>query len=226
MKKTVIIVAGGSGSRMLTDVPKQFLLLDGLPVMMHSIQAFVKYDPQIELVVVLPEHQINFWEKLISEYNFHHPQAIAIGGATRFHSVKNGLQKATGDIVAVHDAVRPLVSKSTIERVFNKAAETGAAIPAMKVTETVRMVTSDTESKTLQRDQLRSIQTPQTFRRELMMDAFGIAYQDLFTDCASVVEYAGHKVALVEGNPENIKITIAQDLHIASLLLQQMRLQA
>lgn len=209
---------------MLSEVPKQFLLLDGLPVMMHSIQAFVGYDPQIELVIVLPEPQISYWEALLHDHRFTHKHIIAIGGSTRFHSVKNGLQKATGDIIAVHDAVRPLVSKATIERVFNKAAEVGAAIPAMKVTETVRMVTSETESKTLSREQLRSVQTPQAFHSNLMRKAFDVDYQDLFTDCASVVEHAGHKVALVEGNPENIKITFAQDLHIASLLMQQMRM--
>lgn len=226
MKKSVIIVGGGSGSRMLSDVPKQFLLLNGLPVIMHAIQAFVAYDPNIELIVVLPESQVAFWEQLALAHQFQHPHLIATGGATRFQSVKNGLQKTSGDLIAVHDAVRPLVSKSTIERVFDKAAELGAAIPVMKVNETVRMMTSLSESKTLNRELLRSVQTPQAFHSELMRKAFDVDYQEIFTDCASVIEYAGYKISLVDGNPENIKITFAHDLHIAKMLLNQLQAPA
>jgi 2-C-methyl-D-erythritol 4-phosphate cytidylyltransferase len=221
VKKSVIIVAGGIGSRMQSELPKQFLLLDGKPLLQISMEAFLHYDPEIEIILVLPESQIEYWKQVALEQNIQDNYKIAKGGATRFHSVKNGLGLATGQLIAVHDAVRPLVSIPTIDAVFQSASITGAAIPAIEVNDTIRLVDEHGHSKTLMRSHLRSIQTPQAFKVEIMAKAFSFDYQALFTDCASVVEHAGFNVSLVQGNTENIKITHPQDLQLAELLLSR-----
>ena len=219
MKKTVIIVAGGSGSRMQTDLPKQFLMLGNKPVLQRSLEAFRDYDPAIEVIIVLPELQMTYWENLCKEQGIEASFKIAKGGATRFHSVKSGLEQATGALIAVHDAVRPLVSRNTIASVFEKALVSGAAIPVIEVNDTIRIMEQQGGSTTLMRNQLRSVQTPQAFKAEVILKSFSVAYQALFTDCASVVENAGFAVSLVNGNTENIKITHPQDMQLAEQLL-------
>lgn len=220
MQKSVIIVAGGSGKRMGTDVPKQFLLLKSKPVLMHTISCFYNYDNKMEIIVVLPKVHISVWQQLCVEHNFNVKHQIAEGGSERFYSVKNGLEKNIHNgIVAIHDGVRPLVSKETIARSYNKAAETGAAIPVMPVIESLRKIEGK-NSIAVNRSEFVSVQTPQCFNIDLLKKAYQQEFTPSFTDDASVVEKFGHQVSLVEGNIENIKITSPQDLILAEYLLK------
>ena len=164
MSKSVIIVAGGNGSRMGGDLPKQFLLLENYPVLMWTILNFISYDSTIEVVVVLPEPQINYWKELCLKYNFTHPHRIVAGGETRFQSVKNGVAAlGISDLVAVHDGVRPLVSQLTISNCFSQAEASGAAIPVVSVNETLRTGTLE-QSQTVDRTRFYNVQTPQVFK--------------------------------------------------------------
>ncbi len=215
------MMAGGSGSRMKSDLPKQFMELCGKPVIMHSFEVFCAYDPEINFVLVLPETQIDFWKNLCKKYNFTIPHTIANGGETRFHSVKNGLEKITDEgVVFIHDAVRPLVSEETIKNCFTTAIEKGNALPVTPVTESVREFNGE-NSKAVDRSKYRLVQTPQTFRVNEIQEAYRQNYSALFTDDASVLENTGKKIHLVEGNRENIKITYFQDLMIAETLINQ-----
>ncbi len=215
----VIIVAGGSGSRMNNVVPKQFLLLNGRPVLMHTIEKFYNTIPDIHIIVVLAEEYNEQWADLCCQYNFTIKHELAPGGETRFHSVKNGLAKVpVENLVGIHDAARPLVSAQTICCAFERAAEKGNAIPAVSIHDSIREVNEE-GNKMLNREKLRIIQTPQCFRSTLIKDAFSQNYSPLFTDDASVAEEWGMKINLVEGNSENIKITTPQDLIIATALL-------
>lgn len=214
MNKAVIIVAGGKGLRMGGDVPKQFLVVDGKPILMHTIERFHEYDPDMQIIVVLPESQIDFWKELCRQYGFGIPLTIAEGGAERFHSVKNGLAVLFDGIetVGVHDGVRPYVSRDVIGRCFEEAAVSGAAIPVIDVFETLRELLPDGSSRTVPRANYRLVQTPQVFRTELLRKAYQQDFCPQFTDDASVVEALGHGIALVAGNRENIKITTKADL--------------
>jgi len=214
-----IIVAGGSGSRMQADVPKQFLELCGKPVLMHTIMAFADACDGIRIIVVLPAAQIEKWKKLCSRYDFTLPHDIAEGGNTRFQSVKNGLSLLTGEgLVAIHDGVRPLVSRQTITGCFREAAICGCAVPALPITDSVREVSGVT-SRMLDRSALRLIQTPQVFDITLLKKAYEQNYSPEFTDDASVFEKAGHAIHLTEGNVENIKITTPNDMMVAETYL-------
>ena len=218
MEKTVIIVAGGRGERMGSAVPKQFLPLCGTPVLMHTLRAFAGYDPRMELVVVLPETQTAHWQRLCAEHRFTLPHRIVTGGDTRFHSVRNGLAACTSaTLIAVHDGVRPLVTRDTIARCFDCAGRTGAAIPVVPLADSLRQV-DESGSHACDRARYRLVQTPQVFRADWLRAAYGQAYREEFTDDASVVEAAGHSVALVGGNPENIKLTTPWDLQVAEML--------
>ena len=211
----VIIVAGGSGSRMQTDVPKQFLELCGKPILMHTIMAFADACEGIRVIVVLPSLEIGYWRELCSQYGFTLPHETIEGGSTRFHSVKNGLSLLSGEgLVAIHDGVRPLVSRQTIVGCFREAANYGCAVPVLPVTDSVREVSGLT-SRMLDRSVLRLIQTPQVFEITALKKAYEQAYIPAFTDDASVFEKAGHAIHLTEGNVENIKITTPNDLIIA-----------
>jgi 2-C-methyl-D-erythritol 4-phosphate cytidylyltransferase len=214
MNKYVIIVAGGRGLRMGSELPKQFLLLGGKPVLMHTIEAFYHYDTDIQIVLVLPRDHQDYWKSLCSSYHFEIPHQIADGGETRFHSVRNGLQ-LIGDtgLVGVHDGVRPFVSKEVIERCYLEAEQKQAVIPVVEVVETVRHLQGD-ESSTVPRNEYRLVQTPQVFSVPLLKKAYLQPYSPSFTDDASVVESFGEKVFLTEGNRENIKITTPFDLII------------
>lgn len=222
MHKYVIIVAGGKGLRMGGEVPKQFLPVGGRPVLMRTLEVFHAYDPQVHLTLVLPASQQEYWKQLCQEYAFTLPYTLAEGGDTRFHSVKNGLAAIPADekeaLVAVHDGVRPFVSGEVIARCYEKAAETGAVVPVTDVVETVRHLTGEESSVTVDRNAYKLVQTPQVFSLSLLRKAYAQPYVPAFTDDASVVEALGHPVTLVQGNRENIKITTPFDLVVAEAL--------
>ena len=219
----VIIVAGGSGSRMQTGVLKQFIELCGKPILMHAIEVFVDACEGINVVVVLPALQVAFWQELCHRHRFTLPHRIAEGGNTRFQSVKNGLSLVSGDgLVAVHDGVRPLASRQTVINCFCDAANYGCAVPVLPVVDSVREVSGKT-STVLNRSVLRLVQTPQVFDISLLKKAYGQDYSPAFTDDASVFEQAGHIIRLTEGNAENIKITTQNDLVVAEALMKQLR---
>jgi len=221
VNKYVIIVAGGSGSRMKSDIPKQFLLLNELPVLMHTIKAFHQADFTLSIIVVLPEQQLSYWQKLSLKYDFTIPHQIVIGGRTRFHSVWNGLQsiKSTSGVVAIHDGVRPLVSSKVILKTFELAVSKGSAVVAVPMKESVRTVEENGANSHLDRSKLWTIQTPQTFKLAVLKEAYSQGYQDFFTDDASVFEAFGEVVNLVEGDYGNIKITTPEDLIFAKAML-------
>lgn len=220
MKKFALIVAGGTGSRMGFPVPKQFLELAGKPMLFHTMERFLEFDPEIALILVLPERQFGTWKNLCEKFRFNPSVVLAKGGKTRFQSVKNGLDQIKGEgIVFIHDGVRPLVSRSTLGNCLKTAVEKGNALPVSPVVESIRKITGN-DSQHVDRNQYRLVQTPQTFQLERIKKAYQQAESDYFTDDASVCEAAGEKINLVEGNPENIKITTPADLRIAKALLK------
>lgn len=217
--KYALIVAGGKGLRMGTDLPKQFLPIGGKPVLMRTLEAFYSYSPEIKLILVLPHSQQAYWQALCAKYGFTLPHFVADGGETRFHSVKNGLALIQEDgLVAVHDGVRPFVSQEVIARCYELAETEKAVVPVVGVVETVRRV-GENGSVTVDRDRYKLVQTPQTFDVTLLKKAYGQSYTSAFTDDASVVEALGVPVCLTEGNRENIKITTPFDLKLAEFLL-------
>lgn len=219
MNQSVIIVAGGKGLRMGSDLPKQFLPIGGKPVLMHTLEAFRKYDASLQIILVLPREQQDFWKQLCAEYLFKVEHVIADGGETRFHSVKNGLAFVHDDgLVGVHDGVRPFVSMEVIRHCYDLAKTHRAVIPVIDVVETVRHLTG-TGSETVSRNDYKLVQTPQVFDVSLLKQAYAQEYTSFFTDDASVVEAMGVPVYLAEGNRENIKITTPFDLKVGSALL-------
>ena len=218
--KSIIIVAGGKGLRMGGDIPKQFLPIGGKPILMHTIDRFLQYDASMQVVLVLPESQQDYWRTLCQQYHFSQPYALANGGETRFHSVKNGLAKVSPDatLIGVHDGVRPFVSLDTIRATYEEAARSEAVVPVIDVVETVRHLINPQVSETVPRSDYKLVQTPQVFSAILLRQAYAQPYTDFFTDDASVVERFGHPVTLVPGNRENIKITTPFDLTIAEAL--------
>jgi 2-C-methyl-D-erythritol 4-phosphate cytidylyltransferase len=217
----IIIVAGGKGLRMGSDIPKQFLPIGGKPVLMRTLERFREYSEDIQIILVLPEAQQDYWHQLCQEYHFDVEYTLANGGQTRFHSVQNGLAKVPDDaigVVGVHDGVRPFPSIEVIRNCYTTAREKKAVIPVIPVVETVRHLEGE-QSKTVPRDAYRLVQTPQTFDIQLLKAANRQPYNDGFTDDASVVEAFGYDITLVEGNRENIKITTPYDLKIAEVLI-------
>ena len=216
----VIIVAGGSGKRMDASIPKQFLLLNDKPVLMHTCETFYRLSHSLSLIVVLPEEHIATWEALCETYSFKIPHQIVAGGAERFFSVKNALETIPHNegLVAIHDGVRPLVSHKTILTAFDAAMLYGNAIPVIPVIESVREL-SETGNHIIDRSKLQLIQTPQVFKSTLICKAYEQDYSEAFTDDASVLEKMGEKIVLTKGNPENIKITRPIDLIIAEALM-------
>ena len=220
MKRCCIIVAGGNGSRMGAELPKQFLPMGGVPVLMHTIRNFYDFDPTIQLIVVLPEDEIERWNRLCTQHCFMIPHQIVGGGNTRFESVKNGLSQLSGcELVAVHDGVRPLVSHETLARCFDGAAEMGTAIPVLPAYESVRKG-SLVASVPVNRSHYFMVQTPQVFKVEIIKKGYLQTWIPEFTDDASVVEHTETAVHLVMGNRENIKITFPEDLQIAELFMK------
>ena len=217
----IIIVAGGKGLRMGSDIPKQFLPIGGKPVLMRTLERFRAYSNALQIVLVLPEAQQDYWHELCEQYHFDVEYKLANGGQTRFHSVQNGLALIPDDaegVVGVHDGVRPFPSIEVIRNCYETAREKKAVIPVIPVVETVRQIGLN-GSKTVPRDEYRLVQTPQTFDIQLLKAANRQPYNDGFTDDASVVESFGHAITLVEGNRENIKITTPYDMKIAEVLL-------
>ncbi|MBQ6966137.1 MAG: 2-C-methyl-D-erythritol 4-phosphate cytidylyltransferase [Bacteroidaceae bacterium] len=217
----VIIVAGGKGLRMGGDIPKQFLPIGGKPILMHTIERFLRYDTEMQVVLVLPQGQQEHWRGLCERYEFRLPHTVANGGETRFHSVKNGLALVADGVglIGVHDGVRPFVSLGTIGACYGGAMRCGAVVPVIDVVETVRHMVSPEVSETVPRAEYKLVQTPQVFSAALLREAYRQPYTDFFTDDASVVERLGHRVSLVSGNRENIKITTPFDLTIAEALM-------
>lgn len=217
-----IIVAGGKGLRMGTDIPKQFLEVGGKPILMHTIQRFADYDPNMQIILVLPHEQQDYWRGLCEKYNFKVPHTIVDGGDTRFQSCKNGImaipEDVTEGVVGIHDGVRPFVSKEVIERCYETAREEYAAIPVMPVVDTLRFIDRHGGGKNVYREDYKIVQTPQAFDLSLLRQAYAQPYSESFTDDASVVESLGCSVQMVEGNRENIKITTQFDLKVAQLL--------
>lgn len=225
-----VIVAGGSGVRFGSVLPKQFVLFDGKPVLMHTLERFAAYyashvDVDGEIILVLREAHIATWRQLCDEHSFVVEHRVVAGGNARFFSVLNALKAIDGNnpdaVVAIHDGVRPLVSPEIIETAFQVARDKGSAIPVTPMTDSVRKVEADGYSHALKRSELFAVQTPQAFRLEELREAYAVPYDDIFTDDASVYEHMGHKVTLISGSPLNIKITNAVDIAIATVLMQQ-----
>lgn len=217
----IIIVAGGKGLRMGGDIPKQFLPINGKPVLMRTIERFREYSPTLQIILVLPVVQQEYWRNLCKEYDFRIDYQIANGGETRFHSVQNGLAMIPDDaegVVGVHDGVRPFVSVDVIDRCYETARREKAVIPVTPVVETLRYIDSDNTGRNVLRSDYRLVQTPQTFDIQLLKNANKQPYSEAFTDDASVVEAIGQKVVMVDGNRENIKITTPFDIVIAEAL--------
>lgn len=220
-KNYAIIVAGGSGARMGSAIPKQFLLLCGIPVLMHTINAFHDSAVKPDIIVVLPAAYHDYWMQLCREHNFAVAHQLVAGGETRFHSVKNAvdiIDDDAGALIAVHDAVRPLISIEIIEQGYQQAAEHTNAVTAVKSRDSARVMEGDT-SRSLVREDVYLVQTPQIFKSEQIKQAYQQPYHPKFTDDASVVEETGTKINLVNGSYRNIKITFPEDIAIATLIM-------
>lgn len=218
-----VIVAGGKGTRIKSKLPKQFLELDGLPVLMHTINAFYRYSSDITIILVLPGSDFDIWHQLCDQYNFKKDLILQKGGETRFQSVRNGLAKITGDgLVAIHDGVRPLVSTDMIAASFKLAETRQSAVAAVTLKESIRIIEPDS-TRAMDRSLFRLIQTPQTFQVGIIKRAYTLAEDPSLTDDASVAERAGYTISLFDGSYENIKITTPEDLIIAETLLKKQK---
>ena len=226
MKNYAIIVAGGTGSRMKGEIPKQFMLLNGKPVILYSIEAFYSYDPSVQIILVIHPSYLSLWKKLISEFRISIPFKVAEGGQTRFDSVKNGLKLIEDDgFVAVHDAARPVINAEFLKTLFSAATTHSSAIPVVPLTDTIRIIDGDT-SHQQDRTFLRALQTPQVFKISELQRAYTQPYQPGFTDDGSVMEAAGFPLHLSEGRPKNIYITHLQDITVAEALIKNLTTEA
>lgn len=219
IKKFAVLVAGGKGMRMGSALPKQFLPLNGKPILAHSVIAFMNAFPDIQIIIVLPPDQLSYARMILSALPDPIDAIIVSGGETRFHSVQNGLNAIDGQgIVFVHDGARPMITTDLIKRCYDQALEKGSAIPAIVVAESMRIIDGE-DSSPVNRDLMRIIQTPQTFRTEVVIPAFEQPYNTAFTDEATVVEAAGIDIYLVEGEKSNIKVTTPEDMIVAEALM-------
>lgn len=224
MKNFVIIVAGGSGSRMGTETPKQFLMLQDKPILLHTIECFKKAINDIHIVLVLPKNQIAYWLEICSSIRNVPEHEIVTGGETRFHSSSFGIQSIDENeaIVAIHDGVRPFPDIQKIKNAFEIAKNNHNAVFAVDSKDSIRKLNLETRVyESVPRDQIKIIQTPQIFKLSHLRKAFSLGYKNWFTDDASVIEYSGESINLVEGNYENIKITTPEDLHLAEIILKK-----
>ena len=219
MKLSVIITAGGVGKRFSSSVPKQFLPLIEFPILMRTIRVFYHWNTGAEIILTLPKEWFSYWEELIEQYKFKIEHRIVEGGKERFHSIKNALQLCNGDFVMIHDGVRPLVNVKTLDRCGSALETQNAVIPYLKIKDSIRMLNS-TGSVSLDRNKHIAIQTPQCFSKNIIQRAYQSDYKSYFTDDASVVEYSGVSIHLVEGNEENIKITTPLDMQIAETIIK------
>ncbi len=221
MERYVIIVAGGSGKRMQSGIPKQFIPVGEKPVLMHTINAFRAAFNDIHIVVVLPERYIKLWKDLCTEFSFTISHSVTAGGRTRFHSVQNGLKLIKGDgIIGVHDGVRPFVSRQTIHLAYQAASEYGAAVPVTELNDSLRVINNGSTTPA-DRSMYRLVQTPQCFSAGILREAYNAGFKQEFTDDASVVEASGVSVTLTPGNFENIKITRSVDLAFAEVMTKK-----
>lgn len=218
MNNNVIIVAGGKGLRMGGDFPKQFIAVDSIPILIRTIDAFYNFDNLINIIVVLPASFREHWQRMCKGYGFTVKHELVDGGETRFESVKNGLEWVKDGWVAVHDAVRPFASKMLIGECFRQATIHKAVIPVVEVVDSMREIIADNESRIVDRSRFRMIQTPQVFESGLLKKAYEQAFNDSFTDDASVVEAYGHPIHLIAGEKTNIKITTPFDLSLAEVI--------
>ena len=220
--KYIIIVAAGKGIRTGWDLPKQFILLNGRPVLMHTISAFYDYDPSMRIILVLPEDYTSHWSQLCSDYRFDIKCQIVAGGSTRFESVRRGLEKVEREaIVGIHDGVRPLIDRQLIAKLYETAAIQKGAYPVIPLIDSIREMQNPEESRAVDRSKYRLVQTPQVFLSDILIDAYKQKYKDEFTDDVSVVEAAQTiRPVMVEGSRENIKITTQADLMIAETLMK------
>jgi 2-C-methyl-D-erythritol 4-phosphate cytidylyltransferase len=214
---TVIITAGGFGKRMGSEVPKQFLEINGKAILMYTIEAFAKNNSENQILLTLPSDWHAYWEKLCEQLQFTIPHQLIAGGIERYHSIQNALAHATGKLIAVHDGVRPLVCEATIQRCFEMAEKQGAAVPVIPAKESVRW-TKNNISKAVPRQEYVLVQTPQVFHAHILRKAYSLPFHEGITDDASLVEEAGYSIKLVEGNEENVKITHPMDLVLAEVL--------
>lgn len=220
LKEYAIIVAGGKGTRIRSAVPKQYIELCGLPVLMHTMNAFSRYSRDVTIILVLPKDDVPLWSSLCEKHDFQTSFLLQHGGETRFQSVRNGLQMIEGEgLVAIHDGVRPLVSEDIIGASFRLAAVHESAVASVRLKESIRITDQD-KTKAVDRSKYRLIQTPQTFLVSLIKPAYDIREEESMTDDASVAEHAGHRISLFEGSYENLKITTQEDLVVAEALMR------
>ncbi|WP_194776156.1 2-C-methyl-D-erythritol 4-phosphate cytidylyltransferase [Pararhodonellum marinum] len=223
MKKFAIIVAGGQGNRMGTPIPKQYLEIGGMPILMHTLKRFHQYDPHLQLILVIPKEDFEFWEELKEKFDFNIPHTLVAGGKSRFQSVRNGLESISEEegLVAIHDGVRPFVKRAVIAQSFQTALRSGSAIAVVAVKDSIRKLTDDDKSFYQEREYFRMVQTPQTFQLNKIKQAFSVPELRQFTDDATVYEHQGWQVTLIAGNPENIKITTPEDMVYARFLISE-----
>ena len=219
MTTTFIVTAGGIGKRMGSDIPKQFIEINGLPILMHTLHKLHGFNSKAQFILTLPGDWFDYWNDLRKKHDFLIDVELVEGGQERFHSIKNALKIAQGDIIAIHDGVRPLVSKDTLERLVDGVKKYRAVIPVLGMKESVRML-RENQSEAINRDLVKIVQTPQFFSNELIQRAYKSEFSNEFTDDASVVEKLGFSVELVPGNEENIKITTPLDLKMVEYFLQ------
>lgn len=217
---TVIITAGGIGKRMGADIPKQFLVIAGKPLLMHSFEPFVNFTDKLQLLLTLPNEWISYWNDLCLEYDFNIPHTIINGGEERYHSVKNALNIATGELIAIHDGVRPFVSMELLDNLISTATKNGSAVPVVALKESLRQLNDDGSSRAVDRNYFKSVQTPQVFQSEIIKHAYKLSFHAKITDDASLVEEAGNSIFLVDGDENNLKITTPKDIWIAEYLFQ------
>jgi len=225
LKRRAIIVAGGSGSRMQSEIPKQFLEIGKKPILCRTIEQFYNYDSAMQIILVLPESQFDFWERLQVIYNFTIPHILVKGGETRFHSVKNAIDSIVSEeecVIAIHDGVRPFVNSTIIHNSFMTAEQLGNALTVVQLKDSIRKI-NVSDSQSLDRKEYVLVQTPQCFLLSILKKAFLQPYQDNFTDDASVVQNLGIKIHLVEGDYKNIKITSPEDMWVAKSILQNLK---
>ena len=218
-KYSIIITAGGIGKRMGSSLPKQFILVKGKPILMHTIEKFYHFDPTSQLIITLPDEWKSYWEGIISESDFRIPHRVVTGGEERFHSIKNALHYCIGDYIIVHDGVRPLVSTETLARCFKEVKQSDAVIPIVPISESLRFI-EDGNTKAVKRENYVLVQTPQCFKKDLLIEAYNQEFTPDITDDATLVELTGVKITTVEGNEENIKITNQADLAYSEHLLK------
>ncbi|MBA4299406.1 2-C-methyl-D-erythritol 4-phosphate cytidylyltransferase [Algoriphagus alkaliphilus] len=223
MNRAAVVVAGGRGSRMGGPVPKQYLPIGGKPVLMHTLEKFYEADPSTFLILVLPESDFSIWKNLCDKFKFSLVHHVIAGGTSRFQSVKNGLNALPFEdgLVAIHDGVRPFVKNEVIIESFSRAEKSGSAIAVVDLKDSLRKVSGNGASKFQERQLFRLVQTPQTFQIGKIKKAFEVDELPKFTDDATVYEHQGWKVSLIQGNPENIKITTPEDLEYANFLLSR-----